>query len=425
MDFEPVLTANVGAENSQQINTYLRRGGYEGLQKALRSRPDELIEMVKKSGLRGRGGAGFTTGVKWQFLPKDHDGPLYMVVNFDESEPGTFKDRYLADHDPHQIIEGIVISSYATDVNKAFIFIRGEYHEQAKILQRAIDQAYQAGYLGKDIQNSGYSLDCALHRGAGAYVCGEETGMLEALEGKRGWPRLKPPYPAQVGAFGQPTVVNNVETLCCVVHIVNRGAEWFASIGTEKSTGPKLFGVSGHVNKPGVYELPLGIACGELIEKYAGGIRGGLRCKGVIPGGVSVGVLSERELDCPLDFEGPPKYGCMGLGTAGLIVMDERTCMVGALRNIVRFFAHESCGQCTPCREGSGWMLKILDRIGDGRGRVGDLQKLLELADSQGMMPGKTICGLADGVAWATRTFINKYRSEFEAKIGTTIEATV
>ena len=417
MTFEPVLTKNLNVPDVHDINVYRKHGGYVSLKKAFATSREKLIQEVKDSGLRGRGGAGFMAGIKWDFLPKDHPGPFYLVVNFDESEPGTFKDRYLCDIDPHQIIEGVIVTSYITKVNQAYIFIRGEFHEQARIMQRTIEQAYQAELLGKNILGSGYDLECVLHRGAGAYICGEETGMLEALEGKRGWPRLKPPYPAVSGAFGKPTVINNVETICCVPHIITKGSQWFGSIGTAKSTGPKLYGVSGHVNKPGVYELPLGIPCRELIDNYAGGVRHGKRCKGAIPGGVSMGVLAENELDCPLDFEEPRKYGCMGLGTAGVIVMDEDTCMVRALRNIVRFFAHESCGQCTGCREGTGWMLKILNRLLAGEGQRGDLELLYSLAEAQGMMGGKTICGLSDGTGWATKNFLDKYRGEFEAMI--------
>lgn len=417
MSFEPVLTKNVGVPEARELKGYIERGGYASLKKAFAQKPDELIDLVKASGLRGRGGAGFSAGMKWSFLPKEHPGPFYMAVNFDESEPGTFKDRYLCDHDPHQIVEGTIVSSYATRVSVAYIFIRGEFHLQAKILQKAIEEAYEAGYLGKNLCGSGYDLECVLHRGAGAYICGEETGMLEALEGKRGWPRLKPPFPAIVGAFGKPTVINNVETLCCVPHIINNGAEWFTTIGTEKSTGPKLYGVSGHVNNPGVFELPLGIPCNELIDKYAGGVSNDKKCKAAIPGGVSMGVLATDQLDCPLDFEGPREAGCLGLGTAGVIVMDEDTCMVTALRNIVHFFKHESCGQCTPCREGSGWLLQTLNRMLAGHGKENDLDRIIELCDAQGSMSGKTICGLADGTAWAARNFVQKFRSEFEVKI--------
>jgi len=417
MSFNPILTKNVGISGIQKLDVYRENGGYSSLEKVFKTSKEKLLQMVKDSGLRGRGGAGFPAGVKWTFLPKDHPGPFYLVVNFDESEPGTFKDRYLCDNDPHQIVEGVIATSYITNCAKAYIFIRGEFPEQIQILQKAINQAYKENLLGPNILGSGYDLECVVHRSAGAYICGEETGLLEGLEGRRGWPRLKPPYPAVAGAFGKPTVINNIETICCVPHIINHGPKWFASIGTEKSTGPKLFGVSGHVNKPGVYELPLGIPCRELIEEHAGGVRNGKRCKGAIPGGISMGVLTEDELDCPLDFEGPPKYGCMGLGTAGVIVMDEDTCMVAALRNIVRFFAHESCGQCTPCREGSGWMLQIINRILAGDAAPKDIDLLVELADAQGMMSGKTICGLADGTSWSVRVFIRKFRSEFDAKV--------
>jgi NADH-quinone oxidoreductase subunit F len=418
MSFEPVLTRNISVPNIRDVDVYRAHGGYAALKKALSLAPAEIVAQVKASGLRGRGGAGFSTAAKWGFLPRDHPGPFYMVVNFDESEPGTFKDRYLADHDPHQIIEGIVISCYAARVSRAYIYLRYEYRTQAAIMQQALAQAYQAGCLGANILGSGFSLECTLAISAGAYICGEETGMLEALEGKRAWPRVKPPFPAVEGAFAKPTVINNVETLVCVPHIINRGPEWFAGIGTPKSTGPKLYGVSGQVNKPGVYELPLGISCRDLIETHAGGVRHGKRAKAVIPGGVSMGVLTEQQLDCPLDFEGPLQYGCLGLGTAGVIVMDQDASMVRALRNIVRFFAHESCGQCTPCREGAGWMLKVLNRLLAGHAEPGDLDLLLELADQQGISDGKTICGLADGTAFATKTFIRKFRPEFEALAG-------
>jgi NADH-quinone oxidoreductase subunit F len=414
MSFTPFLTKMVGIKNSRDIKVYQEHGGYASLKKTFEYKPEALVELVKASGLRGRGGAGFSCGMKWSFLPKGHEGPIYMAVNFDESEPGTFKDRYLSDHDPHSIIEGIITSSYATNVSVAYVFIRGEFYAQAEYLEAALSQAYDAGFVGNNILGSGYSLEIIVHRGAGAYICGEETALLEALEGKRGWPRLKPPFPAIEGAFGKPTVINNVETICNVPHIINNGAEWFAAIGTEKSTGSKLYGLSGHINNPGVYEFPLGITTRELIEGVGGGVPNGKRVKGAIPGGICMGVLTESELDCPLDFEGPRENGCLGLGTAGVIVLDEDTCMVNALRNIVHFLKHESCGQCTPCREGSGWMLKTLDRMLKGNGSPADVDKLIELADSMGSMIGKTICGLADGTAWAARGFITKFRSEFE-----------
>jgi len=424
MEFEPVLTRNIALADSHRLEVYKSRGGYATAERMVREvPPQQIVQMVKDSGLRGRGGAGFPCGLKWSFLPKDHPGPFYLVVNADESEPGTFKDRLLLERDPHQLIEGIIISAYATGVRHAYVYLRGEFYRPYRLLQQAVDEAYAAGLLGEKIFGTNFGLDITLHRGAGAYVCGEETGLLESLEGKRGWPRLKPPFPAVVGAFGKPTIINNVETICCVVHIAERGPQWFKSIGTSSSTGPKLFGISGHVNRPGVVELPLGVPCRELIEKHAGGVRDGRKVKAVIPGGVSMGVLTAEELDCPMDFDGPRQKGCLGLGTACITVMDETTDMVKVLRNIVRFFAHESCGQCTPCREGTGWALQILNRIVAGRGRREDLRILLELAESMGAMPGTTICGLADGAAWAIKNYINKFPDEFEAAIRPTAVA--
>jgi NADH-quinone oxidoreductase subunit F len=418
---EPILTKRIPLDPRQRrlywYDDYIASGGYRALRKALDMKPDDIIRTVTDSGLRGRGGAGFSTGQKWSFIPREKKGPHYMVVNADESEPGTFKDRYLIDYDPHQMLEGIAIASYATRCDIAYIFIRGEYHRQAKVLQRAIAEAYDHGIFGQQgMLGTSYKLECYLHRGAGAYICGEETGLLEALEGKRGWPRNKPPFPAIAGAFGRPTVINNVETLCCVPHIIERGPDWFKSMGTKSSPGPKLFGMSGHVNRPGVYEDELGITLDYAINKLAGGMKGGAY-KGCICGGISMGVLGPDELDIRLDFDDVRfRGGCLGLGTAGMIVMNEHTDMVEALRNCVRFYAHESCGQCTPCREGSAWMHKILNRILEGGGRASDLDMLLELEKTQGIMPGTTICGLADGTAWVTRTFINKYYEEFAAR---------
>ena len=396
---------------------YVKTGGYEQLRKAVGMAPDELIKLVTDSGLRGRGGAGFSAGQKWSFIPKEKKpGTVhYLAVNGDESEPGTFKDRYLIDYDPHQLLEGCAITSIATQVDVIYLFIRGEYHRQIKVLEKAVAEAYAKGIFGKD-SVVGRPLDCYVHMGAGAYICGEETGLLEALEGKRGWPRIKPPFPAIAGAFGQPTVINNVETLCCVPWILERGADWFKSMGTKSSPGPKLYGMSGHLNDPGVYEAPLGITLQESID-MAGGMKGGAH-KGSICGGISMGVLGEDQLDVKLDFDDVRFRGnCLGLGTAGMIVMNDKTDMVRALRNCVRFYSHESCGQCTPCREGSQWMRKILDRIVDGVGRQRDLDMLLELEKTMGIMPGTTICGLADGTAWATRTFINKYYDEFASRV--------
>ncbi len=418
---EPVLTKRIDADPAKRkahwYDDYVATGGYVALKKSLEVKPEEIIKTVADSGLRGRGGAGFSAGQKWSFIPKEKKGPHYMAVNADESEPGTFKDRYLIDFDPHSMLEGIAIACRATQCDIAYVYIRGEYHRQAKVLERAIAEAYQHGIFGpQGMLGSGYKLECYVHRGAGAYICGEETGLLESLEGKRGWPRNKPPFPAIAGAFARPTVINNVETLCCVPPIIERGPEWFKTMGTKSSPGPKLYGMSGHVNRPGVYEQELGITLDYAINTLSGGMKGG-KYKGAICGGISMGVLGPDQLDIKLDFDDVRfRGGCLGLGTAGMIVMNEHTDMVSALRNCVRFYAHESCGQCTPCREGSGWMKKILDRILDGMGRVSDLEMLMELEKTQGIMPGTTICGLADGTAWATRTFINKYYEEFAAR---------
>ncbi|MDB5297103.1 MAG: NADH-quinone oxidoreductase, subunit [Phycisphaerales bacterium] len=418
---EPVLTKRIPLDASKRktfwYDDYVATGGYASLRKAIDMTPEEIVKLVTESGLRGRGGAGFSAGAKWSFIPKEKKGPHYLAVNADESEPGTFKDRYLLDHDPHALLEGIAIAAKATQCDAAFIFIRGEYHRQAKVLERALAEAYAQGVFGQQgIYGSATKVECYVHRGAGAYICGEETGLLEALEGKRGWPRNKPPFPAIAGAFGRPTVINNVETLMCVPPILERGAAWFKTMGTPSSPGPKMFGMSGHLNRPGVYEDELGITLDYAINTLGGGMKGG-KYKAAICGGISMGVLGPTQLDIKLDFDDVRfRGGCLGLGTAGMIVMNEHTDMVRALRNCVRFYAHESCGQCTPCREGSGWMAKILNRIVDGFGRAKDLELLLELEKTMGIMPGTTICGLADGTAWSTRTFINKFYDEFAAR---------
>jgi NADH-quinone oxidoreductase subunit F len=417
---EPVLTKRIPLDAKQRkviwYGDYVATGGYASLRKALEMKPEEIIKTVTDSGLRGRGGAGFSAGQKWSFIPKEKKGPHYLAVNADESEPGTFKDRYLMDYDPHSLLEGIAIASIATQCDVAYIYIRGEYHRQAKVLERAIKEAYENKIFGQQgILGSANKVECYVHRGAGAYICGEETGLLESLEGKRGWPRNKPPFPAIAGAFARPTVINNVETLCLVPPVIEKGPAWFKSMGTPTSPGPKLFGMSGHLNRPGVYENELGITLQQSID-MAGGMKGGAY-KAAICGGISMGVLGTNQLDIKLDFDDVRfRGGCLGLGTAGMIVMNEHTDMVAALRNCVRFYAHESCGQCTPCREGSGWMHKILNRILDGRGRAKDLDMLMELEKTMGIMPGTTICGLADGTAWATRTFINKFYDEFAAR---------
>lgn len=416
---EPILLRNLGVEGARTLKVYRSRGGYEAAKKAIaKFTPDETVGLVKASNLRGRGGAGFPAGMKWSFLPPDRK-ITYLCVNADESEPGTFNNRVLLEEDPHQLLEGIIIAGYATRATAAYIYMRVEFHEQFHILQRALDEAYAAGLFGKGLFGKDYSLECYIHRGAGAYVCGEETGLIESLEGKRGWPRIKPPFPAVEGLFRRPTVVNNVETLCCVPHIVERGADWFKSIGTPGSAGPKLYTVSGPVKRPGCYEAPLGLPCRELIfgDEFAQGVAEGKRAKGCIPGGLSAGILTEAELDAKLDFDDLQKYGLLGLGTAGAIVIPDDADIRQVLANVTRFYAMESCGQCTQCREGTSWMHKIARRIADGAGRVVDLDIMLEVSRSMGMMPGMSICGLADGAAYPIRTIIEKYRAEFEEHI--------
>ena len=416
--FKPVLLKNRGVENSRSLKVYESRGGYRAVRKALKMTPDEVVAEIKKANLRGRGGAGFPAGVKWGFLPKDRTTTL-LCVNADESEPPTFSNRVLMEDDPHQLLEGTIITGYATQAQIAYIYMRVEFHEQFHILQKAIDEAYAAGYLGKRIFGSDYSLECYLHRGAGAYVCGEETGLIESLEGKRGWPRIKPPFPAVEGAFRRPTVVNNVETLSCIPHIIERGADWFAGIGPPHSTGPKLFCISGPVNKPGCYEAAMDITVGELIERddMGGGMSTGKKVKAVFPGGVSMGVLTADELGMKMDFVDPANYGLLGLGTAAAVVVDQDTDMRMVLRNVARFFGTESCGQCTQCREGTAWMYRIATRMEEGAGRIEDLDILLETARNMGMMPGLSICGLPDGATYPIETIVKKFRSELEEAI--------
>jgi NADH-quinone oxidoreductase subunit F len=417
-EFEPCLLRNRHVENATSLSVYESRGGYQALRKALKMTPDEVVEEVKKSNLRGRGGAGFPAGVKWSFLPKDRKRTL-LCVNADESEPPTFCNRVLMESDPHQLIEGIIIAGYATQAQIAYVYLRVEFHEPFHILQRAVDEAYAKGYLGKNILGSGYGLECYLHRGAGAYVCGEETGLIESLEGKRGWPRIKPPFPAVAGLFGLPTVVNNVETLSCVPHILERGAAWFAGIGPSHSTGPKLFCISGPVKRPGCYEAPMTLTVRELIDRddMGGGMLVGKSVKAVIPGGNSMGVLSANELHMKMDFDDPRKFGLLGLGTAAAVVIDQDADLRLVLRNMTRFYAGESCGQCTQCREGTSWMNKIATRIALGAGRAEDLDILLETSRNMGMMPGLSICGLPDGATYPIETLIKKFRPELEAAI--------
>ncbi|MFO1462720.1 MAG: NADH-quinone oxidoreductase subunit NuoF [bacterium] len=411
---EKVLTKNFGLKDSHTLAVYESTGGYQGLKKLFAMQPKDVVEEVKQSGLRGRGGAGFPTGMKWSFVPQDNPKPKYLCVNADESEPGTFKDRYILELDPHRLIEGILICCYAIRSHTAYIYIRGEFFFPYQRLEAAVQEAYAKGYLGKNIQGSGYDLDVFIHRGAGAYICGEETALMESLEGKRGMPRLKPPFPAVVGLFGCPTVINNVETISALPYILEQGAEGYRKFGTEKSPGTKLFCVSGHVQRPGNYEVPLGYPLKKLIYEDCGGMRGGKALKAVIPGGSSVPVLTAAEAEeVNLDYESLAAKGSM-LGSGGVIVMDETVDMVKALTNLAHFYSHESCGQCSPCREGTGWSHKILQRILAGEGRPGDLEQLERNADH---MMGKTICVLADALAMPIQSYLKKFRKEFEAYI--------
>jgi NADH-quinone oxidoreductase subunit F len=412
--FEPILTRNIGLPDSEKIATYLAHGGYEATRVALMQHtPAELIALVKRSGLRGRGGAGFPAGTKWGFMPADPAIPKALAVNTDEGEPGTFKDRALVERDPHQVIEGVIIASYAVGARRAYVYIRGEFFLGVKRWIKAIADAYEHGFLGQNILGSGFDLDLSVHRGAGAYICGEETAMLESLEGKPGNPRLKPPYPAQRGLFGQPTLVHNVETLACIPHIVLRGADWFAGIGTAQSKGPKIFCVSGHVHRPGNYELPLGTPLREIIEEHAGGVRAGHTLKAVIPGGASTAVLTPDQVDVPMAFETLAAAGS-ALGTGAIIVMDETTCMVDAARRLTKFFAHESCGRCVPCRVGGQRLYELLERIAQGRGALADIDRALAVA---GQIDGTTFCPMGGALASPARSTIQRFREEYEAHV--------
>jgi len=407
--FEPILLKRANLPRSDSIDVYVANGGYEGLRAALKRAPDELIDMVKRSGLRGRGGAGFPAGLKWGFMPKDADVQKVLCVNTDEGEPGTFKDRELIEKDPHQVIEGVIITAYAVGASRAFVYIRGEFFLGVKRWTKAIADAYASGFLGHDILGSGFSLDLTVHRGAGAYICGEETAMIESLEGKRGEPRKKPPYPAQSGYWELPTLVHNVETLANVPHIVLNGPEWYAAIGTPKSAGPKIFCVSGHVYRRGTYELPLGTPLSAIIDEYAGGVPGGRRIKAVIPGGASTPLLTPEQLDTPMDFESLAAAGS-ALGTGAIVVMDETTCMVDVARRTARFFAHESCGKCTPCRVGSRRIAEILEGIEAGRGREGDIERLRDLCDG---IAGDTFCPMGDALIAPIRSSLAHFEQEY------------
>ncbi|MDK1377385.1 MULTISPECIES: NADH-quinone oxidoreductase subunit NuoF [unclassified Sinorhizobium] len=412
--FEPVLLKNIEASNGHLLSTYEAGGGYQALRKVLsENTPDEVVELVKQSNLRGRGGAGFPTGMKWSFVPKGADKPKYLCCNADEGEPGTFKDRIIMERDPHQLIEGLAVSGYAIGAETAYVYIRGEYVAAIRRLEQAIAEAHEKGYLGRSILGTDFNFTVHIHCGAGAYICGEETAMLESLEGKRAQPRLKPPFPAVAGLYASPTVINNVETLACVPHIVTRGAAWFRGIGPDKSPGPKLYCVSGQVKKPGLYELPMGIPLKELVEEHAGGPLPGRKIKAVIPGGVSAPVIPERGLEVGMDFDSLAAAGSM-LGSAGVIVVDDSTCMVKVATRIIEFFHHESCGKCTPCREGLNWTVKVLRRIEAGEGVPGDLEQLDMLC--KGIF-GNTFCALGDGAAMGLRAALKHFREEFVAHI--------
>lgn len=409
---ETILLRNIYKPNSTALETYQAGGGYANLKKHLETSPDAIIEELKKSGLRGRGGAGFPTGMKWGFLPKN-DKPRYLCVNADESEPGTYKDRLIMERDPHQLIEATVVSAHGIRSKLAFIYIRGEFWEAIRILEKAVAEAYAAGYLGRNILGTGIDVDIVVHAGAGAYECGEETALIESLEGKRGQPRIKPPFPATHGLYGCPTIVNNVETIACVPLVLERGADWFASYGTEKNGGPKLYCVSGHVQRPGVYEAPMGrITLRQLLydESFGQGIAGGKQLKAVIPGGSSTPILLPSEIDIPMDFDGVAKAGSM-LGSAATIVLDETVCMVWVAQRLTYFYKHESCGKCSPCREGTGWMLRLLDKIEGGQGSEKDLETLWNVTDAIG---GKTVCPFGDAAIAPPQSSLKKFREEYE-----------
>jgi NADH-quinone oxidoreductase subunit F len=407
----PVISKRWGIENSPKIDVFLQHGGYQALEKALKQMtPESIIDEMKKSNLRGRGGAGFPTGMKWSFVPKDSPKAKYVICNADESEPGTCKDRPLMEMDPHQLIEGMVIAGRAIGSHQGFIYIRGEYRYVLDIVQGAITEAYERGYLGKNILGSGFDYDLLIHTGAGAYECGEESALMESLEGKRGYPRIKPPFPAVVGLYGCPTIINNVETLSAVPAIILGGGEAYANLGTPKNGGTRLLCVAGHVNKPGIYEIPLGMNMKEFIYGMAGGITGGKKLKAVIPGGSSCPLLTADEIDIPMDYDSVAKAGSM-LGSGGMVVMDEDTCMVDMARRIMHFYAHESCGWCIPCREGTTWLRKMLERLHAGYGREQDIDMLSELSKN---ILGRSFCPLGDAAAMPTISIVQKWRNEFE-----------
>ncbi len=405
----PVLSAQWGEDNSWKLSRYEATGGYRAMRKALGMKPEDVVTLVKDANLRGRGGAGFPTGMKWSFVPQDNPNPKYLVVNADESEPGTCKDMPLMMASPHTLVEGIIISSYAINGHTSFIYCRGEVLHVIRRLQQAVREAYAAGYLGKNILGTGYDLDIIVHAGAGAYICGEETALLDSLEGRRGQPRLRPPFPAVAGLYASPTVINNVESIASVPSIVDNGADWFQSMGTEKSKGFTLYSLSGHVKNPGQFEAPMGITLRQLID-LAGGIRDGHQLKFFTPGGSSTPILTGDSLDLPLDYESMAAAGTM-LGTKALQIFDETTSIVRTTLRFVEFYKHESCGKCTPCREGSWWLVQLLMRFEAGTAQEGDVDKLLDICDNIG---GRSFCALADGAVACVTSAVKHFRSEFE-----------
>lgn len=411
-DFEPIILKQI--PNLHKIDVYVKNGGYGALKKALAMQPGAVIDEVKKSGLRGRGGACFPTGLKWTFMPQQTEKPKYLCCNGDESEPASFKDREIFEKNPHQFIEGTLMACYAMGCQTAYVYIRGEYYKWIELLQKAINDAYERGFIGKNILGSNFSVEVYIHRGAGAYICGEETALLNSVEGKRGYPRFKPPFPASFGLWGCPTTVNNIETLANVPPIISNGGIWFSKIGEPKHPGSLLYGLSGHINKPGIYELPSGTLLTDLIFKYGGGVKDNKKIKMIIPGGSSMPPLRGDEIEgLKMDNESLRAVNSY-IGTAGIVVMHEDTDVVKVLKRITKFYYHESCGQCTPCREGNGWMLKLLERIDKGNATSRDIDLLEDVANN---IEGNTICALGDAAAWPVKWTITKFRKDFEGKI--------
>jgi NADH-quinone oxidoreductase subunit F len=419
-DFEPIILRNI--PDLHRIEVYMKNGGYEAFKKALKMSPVEVIDEVKKSNLRGRGGACFPTGLKWSFMPQKSDKPKYLCANGDESEPASFKDREVFEKNPHQFIEGTLIACWAMGIKTAYVYIRGEYYAWIEMLQKALDDAYAKGFIGKNIQGSGYSTDIYIHRGAGAYICGEETALLNSIEGKRGMPRFKPPFPANFGLWGCPTTINNIETLANIPPIMEKGGEWFSKIGEPKHCGTLMYGLSGHVKKPGIYELPSGTLLTDLIYNYGGGVTDDKPIKMIIPGGSSMPPLRGDEIEgLKMDNENLKAVNSY-IGTAGIVVMNEDTDVVKVIKRITKFYYHESCGQCTPCREGCGWMLKILDRIDKGEARPQDIELLRDVANN---IEGNTICAFGDAAAWPVKWAIKKFLPDFEKKVHENIKVPV